>query len=79
MTVGIRGDADAASDSEGVVQQPVEGAPVRMHLDAPFKRLVVRVEQIGVATTDMWQAEDVAFQAEYGVQRLDVQGIQVRV
>ena len=65
--------------SEGVFQQPVEGAPVRMHLDAPFKRLVVRVEQIGVAAADMRQAEDVAFLAQHGVQRLDVQRIQVRV
>jgi hypothetical protein len=79
VAVRIRSDADAPSNSEGVFQQPVEGAPVRMHFDAPFKRLVVRVEQVGVATTDMRQAEDVAFQPEYGVQRLDLQGIQVRV
>ena len=64
VAIGIRGDADAAPDSEGVFQQPVEGTPVRMYLDAPFKRLVVRVEQIGVAAANMRQTEDVAFQAE---------------
>ncbi len=57
VPVGIGDDADPRADGEGVLQQPVEGAPVGMRLDRALQKLVVREEEVGVAAADMRDAK----------------------
>ena len=77
VAIGIGDDADPRADREGVVQQPVKGAPVRMHLHAALQRLVVRVVQVGVAAADMRHAQHrLALGPQCGVQRAHVQRIE---
>ena len=57
VAIGIGDDANARANREGIVQQPVEGAPVRVHLHRPLQHPVVGVVQVGVAATDMGHAQ----------------------
>lgn len=76
VAIGIGDDANARANREGIVQQPVEGAPVRVHLDRALQHAVMGVVQVGVAATDMGHAQHLlGLGAQGGVQGADIQRI----
>ena len=53
VIVAVADDPDAVALLERVVQQPLERAPGRMHLDGAFEPSVMGVFEVGVAPADM--------------------------
>ena len=53
MAVGIGENADAVALFERILDQPFEGAPIRMHLDRALDPRVVRHLDVGVAAADV--------------------------
>lgn len=53
VAVAVGDDADAITEIEGVVDDPLEGSPARMHLDRGLDGDVVGDADVGVASTDM--------------------------
>ncbi len=53
VVVAVTDHADAESLLEGIVQQPFERAPGRMHLDGALQPAVMGIFQVGVAAADM--------------------------
>ncbi len=53
VPVGIGQNTDPVALFERVVQQPLERAPIRMHLDRAFEPRVVRHFDVGIAPADM--------------------------
>ena len=53
VAVGIGEDADAIALFQRVVEQPLEGAPIGMHLDRALDPRIVRHLDVGIAAADM--------------------------
>ena len=53
VVVAVADDADAVALLERVVQQPLERAPGRVHLDGALEPAVMGIFQIGIAPADM--------------------------
>ena len=59
MAVAVGDDADAVTEVEGVVDDPLEGSPARMHLDRGLDGDVVGDADVGVASADMRKGDGV--------------------
>src|ERR1700722_6554237 len=59
VAVTVGDDADAVTEVEGVVDDPLEGAPARMHLDRGLDGNVVGDADVGVASADMRKGDGV--------------------
>ena len=57
VAVAIGDDPDPVPQPECVRDQPLEGAPARMHLDRPFVPMVVGIADVGVAPAHMGEAD----------------------
>ncbi len=68
MAVGIGQDADPITLFQRVVEQPLEGPPVGMHLDRTLDPRVVRHFNVGIAAADM--GKDDAIRVLQGLEQL---------
>ena len=53
VVVAVAYEPDPVAQAEGIVQQPLEGAPAGMHLDRALDAAVVADVEVGVAPADM--------------------------
>ena len=53
MAIGIGEDADAVALFQSVVQQPLEGGSIGMHLDRALDPRIVRHLDVGIASADV--------------------------
>ena len=59
MAIAVGDDTNAVAVIEGIVDDPFEGTPARMHLDGRFDRGIMRDADIGVSTADVGEGDDV--------------------
>src|SRR5437868_7278655 len=53
VAVAIGQYADPVALGEGILKQPLERAPIGMHLDGPLDTRVMRHGDVGIAAADM--------------------------
>ena len=56
MAVAVAHHADPVAALERVRQKPLEGPPIRVQLDRPFERAVMRLANVRIAAADMGNA-----------------------
>src|SRR4030088_3203255 len=64
MAIAVANDADAISLSKGIIGEPFKRTPAGVDLDRPFEGMVVRIGDVGVATTALRPHNRVLVRAE---------------